>query len=60
MSEFDLEAIVKSEIQDAADYIDTTISPERAEATNFYKGEPFGNEKDGQSKFISKDVHDTI
>ena len=43
VSEEELQNIVIAEIDDAQNYIDDVISPERATAGQYYKGEPFGN-----------------
>jgi hypothetical protein len=45
---------------DAVDYIDSVLAPERARATKYYKGEKFGNEKAGRSQVVSTDVRDTV
>jgi len=58
--EIDIQAIVSGEIEDAVDYIDSTISPLRAVATEYYRGMPFGNEEDGRSQVVSRDVRDTV
>lgn len=60
MSEEELESIVSGELDDAVDYIDTTVSTERAQATDYYWGRPFGNEEDGRSQVVSYDVRDTV
>ena len=39
---------------------DSQLSAERAEAIQYYLGEPFGNEQDGRSQVVSFDVQDTI
>ena len=39
---------------------DSALSAERAEAVNYYLGEPFGNEVEGRSQVVSFDVQDTI
>ena len=39
---------------------DSQLSAERAEAIQYYLGEPFGNEVDGRSQVVSYDVQDTI
>lgn len=56
----ELEAILRSEIAEAATFIDSEISPLRAEATRYYHGRPFGDEKEGRSKVVSRDVRDTV
>ena len=58
--EIDIQAIVAGEIEDAVDYIDSTISPLRALATEYYRGDPFGNEEEGRSQVVSRDVRDTV
>ena len=60
MPEEELQGIVGKEIDDAIDYIDNFISPQRAAATQYYRGEPFGNEEDGRSQVVSMDVRDTV
>lgn len=60
MPEEELQRIVAGEIDDAQAYIDDVISPERAMAGQYYKGEPFGNEEEGRSQVVSMDVRDTI
>ena len=56
----ELQGIVGKEIEDAIDYIDNWISPVRATATQYYRGEPFGNEEEGRSQVVSMDVRDTV
>jgi hypothetical protein len=60
MSEEELQGVVSSEIVDAINYIDEDIAPMRAKATEYYLGEPFGNEEQGRSQVVSMDVRDTI
>ena len=60
MDDDELQGIVSSELEDARDYIDNTVSPVRASATKYYRGEPFGNEEDGRSQVVSMDVRDTV
>ena len=60
MKDDELQGIVGKEIEDAIDYIDNWISPMRATATQYYRGEPFGNEEEGRSQVVSMDVRDTV
>jgi len=60
MDDDELQGIVGKEIEDARDYIDNTVSPIRASATQYYRGDPFGNEEDGRSQVVSMDVRDTV
>jgi hypothetical protein len=56
----ELRSLVSEELVAARDYIDNEIGPERARATQFYKGEPFGFEEEGRSQVVSRDVHDVV
>jgi len=60
MDDDELQGIVGKEIEDAQDYIDNWISPVRATATQYYRGEPFGDEEEGRSSVVSMDVRDTV
>jgi len=56
----DLQAVLKTAIDDAALYIDTQQAPDRTRATNYYQGEPFGNEEEGRSQVVMTEVRDTV
>ena len=60
MDDQELQGIVGNEIDDAIDFIDNWISPIRATATQYYRGEPFGDEEEGRSQVVSMDVRDTV
>jgi len=60
MTEEELQGIVSSEIVDAISFIDEDIAPKRAQATEYYFGDPFGDEEEGRSQVVSMDVRDTI
>jgi hypothetical protein len=60
MDDAELEAIVNGELQDAVSYIDSDISPIRAKGTEYYRGDPFGNEEDGRSQVVAMEVRDTV
>lgn len=55
-----LQSAVAAELRDAIDFIDNEVSPDRAKATKYYKGEPFGTEEEGRSDHVSTDVRDTV
>jgi len=44
----------------AEDYIDTTISPARVVAAEYYRAAPFGDEENGRSHIVLSEVRDTI
>ena len=60
MDEDELESIVAGLIDEAQDYIDLQEAPDRIQASDYYNGKPFGNEEDGRSQVISRDVRDTV
>jgi hypothetical protein len=55
-----LQSAVAAELRDAIDYIDNDISPARAKATKYYRGDKFGTEEEGRSAHVSTDVRDTV
>tara|TARA_R110000822_G_scaffold67870_1_gene165179 strand:- start:5340 stop:7655 length:2316 start_codon:yes stop_codon:yes gene_type:complete len=56
----ELEGIVAGLIEEAVDYIDLSEAPDRIQASNYFNGSPFGNEEDGRSQVVSRDVRDTV
>ena len=60
MDDDELKSIVGKEIDDAIDFVDNWVSPLRATATEYYRGDPFGNEEAGRSQIVSMDVRDTV
>ena len=60
MDEDELESLVAGLIEDAQDYIDQTEALDRNEANDYFQGRPFGNEEDGRSQVVSRDVRDTV
>ena len=51
---------VQRALEDAANYVDEEISPDRVINTEYYYGEPFGDEQQGRSQVVSQDVRDTV
>jgi hypothetical protein len=60
MDDEELEAMIGQEITDAVSYIDSDLSPIRAMATRYYRGDPFGNEEEGRSQVVAMETRDTI
>jgi len=60
MDESELQGIVSAELEDAVSYIDSDVSPIRAKGTEYYRGDPFGNEEDGRSQVVAMEVRDTV
>lgn len=60
MDDTELQGIVAAELEDAVSYIDSDVSPIRAKGTEYYRGDPFGNEEDGRSQVVAMEVRDTV
>lgn len=54
----DLHATVKRAVEDARDFFESNLEPEMIEATDYYWGRPFGDEREGRSKVVSPVVRD--
>src|SRR5690242_20525147 len=60
MSDEDFKAVVSGALSESVDYVQTELSPERARATNYYLGKPFGNEEEGRSQAMLTEVRDAV
>jgi hypothetical protein len=60
MDDAELESIIGQDLTDAVSYIDSDISPTRAKGTEYYRGDLFGNEVEGNSKVVAMEVRDTV
>jgi hypothetical protein len=56
----ELQAILRSEIDSAVQFIENDIGPDRAESTKYYRGDPLGNEEEGRSRIVTRDVRDAV
>jgi hypothetical protein len=56
MEDTELQSIVAGVYGDAATFTDVELSPQRAEATEYYLGQPFGNEDEGRSQVVLPEV----
>ncbi len=60
MSDGDLAAILDAKIHNALGYQGGRLSQLRRQAERYYKGESFGNEIDGRSQVVSRDVAEAV
>ena len=60
MDDDEFHSIVKAQAQDAIDYIEDFVSPERSEATKYYQGQHLGTEQEGRSQYVSMDLRDAV
>jgi hypothetical protein len=56
----EIRAFLDEEIRGAVGYNSSELSNQRKTALEYYYGEPFGNEVEGRSQYVSRDVADTI
>ena len=55
-----LKSILDSEIDDAIGYLETETTDERQKALEYYLGEPYGNEVEGKSQIITREVAEAV
>ena len=55
-----LKSILDSEIDDAIGYLETETTDERQKALEYYLGEPYGNEVEGKSQIITREVAEVV
>lgn len=60
MNERDLVAIIRSNRRESLGVDDGDLSNERAEALDHYHGRPYGDEQEGRSQVVSKDLSETV
>jgi len=60
MSDDDLRAVVNSRLQVTTANLSSIVTSERAKALKYYRGDLIGNEVDGRSQVISRDVQESI
>lgn len=60
MRDQDLVAIIQSHRRDSLGYGGSELSNERATAMDHYHGRPYGNEEEGRSQVVSKDLSETV
>jgi len=60
MDDAELQSIVTQDLTDAVSYVDSDLSPTRAKGTEYYRGDLFGNEVEGNSKVVAMEVRDTV
>jgi hypothetical protein len=60
MDDEEFAAVVKKAIAESVSFVDNELSYDRAKATEYYLGKPFGNEEEGRSQVVMTDVRDTV
>ncbi|RLD54638.1 MAG: hypothetical protein DRI97_11145, partial [Bacteroidetes bacterium] len=52
--------IVNQELADAETWMDSDLASDQAKNLDYYYGEPFGNEEEGFSQIVTRDVLETV
>lgn len=60
MDEEEFCTVVRNAIAQSVQFVDTELSSDRAKATEYYLGKPFGNEEEGRSQVILTEVRDAV
>lgn len=60
LTKTDLVAIIRSHRRDALGVEDGDLSNDRATALDHYHGRPYGDEQDGRSQVVSRDLSETV
>jgi hypothetical protein len=60
MDESELRGLLDTKINNALGYWGGKLSTARTTALQYYNGEPFGNEEDGRSQVVSRDVAEAV
>lgn len=60
MDDAELQGEIQALIKGAQDFVTQELSPERAQATAYYKGDKFGNEEEGRSQVVLTEVRDAV
>lgn len=60
MDKEEFASVVQDALAQCVQFVDTELSVERARATEFYLGKPFGNEEEGRSQVVLTEVRDAV
>ena len=60
MTDEEFQSVISAAVEDALSTSEAEQEPSRAAAIAAYHGAPYGDEEEGRSKYVSRDVHDTV
>jgi len=60
VSNKELNTVINSYEDNVSDHMDSDAAQTRADLIDFYLGEPYGNERDGYSKIVTREVYQTV
>lgn len=60
LSDEEVKSICESEMQSSTGWQSGELSKERSDAMDYYTGQPYGDEEEGQSQVVTREVLDTV
>jgi len=60
VSNKELNTVINAYEDNVSDHMDSDAAQTRADLIDFYLGEPYGNERDGYSKIVTREVYQTV
>lgn len=60
MDDDEVLSYVEHWLNDSLDFSSSELSHQRAESLRYYYGQPFGNEQEGKSRVVTRDVQETV
>ena len=60
MDDEEFNGIISGALTESVQFVDFELSQERAKATEYYLGKPFGNEEEGRSQVVLTEVRDAV
>lgn len=60
MDDDEVLSYVEHWLNDSLDFSASELSHQRAESMRYYYGQPFGNEQEGKSRVVTRDVQETV
>lgn len=60
MDATEVQAIVRTEIEDSTEFCEEEVGHRRAESIKYYRGDPLGNEEDGRSQVVVRVVREAV
>lgn len=60
LTDSQIQSICNQEIEAAAGYMGGDLADERATALDYYLGEPYGDEEEGRSQVVTREVYETV
>lgn len=60
MDNQELKNLIEANIDEALNYINETVQPERSDALNYYMRKPLGNEIRGKSQIVTSEVSEAV